>query len=175
MLFPYRHLKPKIHPSVFIAPTASIIGRVELAERVSIWFNTVIRADINAISVGKETNIQDSCVLHVTNVHPVILGERITVGHGAILHGCKVEDECMISMGAILLDGVVVGRGSLVAAGAVVAPNTQIPPNSLVMGIPGKVVRTLSSADQERISAGWQHYVEYAEIYKEQLAPSEKG
>jgi gamma-carbonic anhydrase len=170
MLFPYRHIQPKIHPSVFIAPTASIIGRVELAERVSIWFNTVIRGDINSITVGKETNIQDSCVLHVTNVHPVILGERITVGHGAILHGCKVEDECMISMGAILLDGVVVGRGSLVAAGAVVAPNTQIPANSLVMGIPGKVVRTLSVADQARITEGWQHYVEYAEIYKEQLS-----
>ncbi len=170
MLFPYQQNQPKIDPSVFVAPTASIIGRVELAARVSIWFNTVIRADINSISVGKETNIQDSCVLHVTNVHPVVLGERITVGHGAILHGCKVEDDCMISMGAILLDGVVVGRGSLVAAGAVVAPNTQIPPNSLVMGIPGKVVRTLSAADQSRISEGWQHYVEYAEIYKKQLA-----
>ncbi len=170
MLYPYKNTHPKIDPTVFIAPTAAIIGQVELAEKVSVWFNTVIRADINFIKIGRETNIQDSCVLHVTNVHPVLLGERITVGHGAILHGCKVEDECLISMGVILLDGVLVGRGSLVAAGAVVAPNTQIPPNSLVMGVPGKVVRTLSASDQARVTEGWQHYVEYAQMYKDQLA-----
>lgn len=169
MLIPYKEHHPKIEASVFIAPTATVIGRVELAAHVSIWFNTVIRADINSISIGPETNIQDGCLLHVTNVHPVVIGSRITVGHGAILHGCRIEDECLISMGAIILDGAVIGKGSLVAAGAVVAPNTQVPQNSLVMGVPGKVVRSLSPADQTRITEGWQHYVEYAAVYKRDL------
>ena len=163
-------MQPKVHPSAYIAPTAVVIGRVELHANVSVWFGTVLRGDINSITVGMNTNIQDGCILHVTNVYPVIMGERITVGHGAILHGCQVESDCLISMAAVILDGAVIGEGSIIAAGAVVAPKSQIPPGSLVMGVPGRVVRRLSEEERKRmLDDGWQHYVDNVKRYKETL------
>jgi carbonic anhydrase/acetyltransferase-like protein (isoleucine patch superfamily) len=166
MITAYENYKPSLHDSVFIAPTAVIIGRVEIGEGASVWFNSVVRGDINRISIGSNTNIQDGCLLHVTHKHALLVKERVTVGHGAILHGCTIEADCLISMGAIILDGASIGEGSIVAAGAVVAPSTIVPPNSLVMGIPAKVVREVTAEDRHKIDRGWQNYLHYSGIYR---------
>ncbi|HEY9713002.1 MAG TPA: gamma carbonic anhydrase family protein, partial [Chroococcales cyanobacterium] len=137
-----------------------------IKEGASIWFNCVLRGDINRIDIGSNTNIQDGCLLHVTHKHPLFVGERVTVGHGAILHGCRIEADCLISMGAVVLDGAVVGAGSIVAAGAVVAPSANVPPGSLVMGIPAKVVRQVTDDDKHKIDRGWQNYLHYSGIYR---------
>lgn len=126
----------------------------------------MIRADINRIDIGSNTNIQDGCLLHVTNKHGLHVGDRVTVGHGAILHGCRVEADCLISMGAVVLDGAVVGAGSIIAAGAVVAPGSQIPAGSLAMGVPAKVVRQVTDDDKHKIDRGWQNYLHYSGIYR---------
>jgi carbonic anhydrase/acetyltransferase-like protein (isoleucine patch superfamily) len=166
MLFPYETHTPELHESVFVAPTAVIIGRTKIAEGASIWFHSVVRGDINHIEIGKNTNIQDGCLLHVTIRNALVVGDRVTAGHGAILHGCKIESDCLISMGAIVLDGATIGKGSIVAAGAVVPPGTVVPPNSLVMGVPGKVVREVSLDDRDKVDRGWQNYLRYAGIYQ---------
>jgi carbonic anhydrase/acetyltransferase-like protein (isoleucine patch superfamily) len=166
MLFPYENYQPDVHETAFLAPTAVVIGRTKIAEGVSIWFHCVVRGDINQIEIGKNTNIQDGCLLHVTNRNALIVGERVTVGHGVILHGCKIESDCLISMGAVVLDGATVGAGSIIAAGAVVTPGTEVPPNSLVMGVPGKIVRSVSSDDRNKIDRGWQNYLRYSNIYR---------
>jgi gamma-carbonic anhydrase len=167
MIHPYNNQAPDIHESAFVAPTAVVIGKVKVGKSASIWFNSVARADINSIEIGDYTNIQDGCMLHVTNRNPLVIGERVTAGHGAILHGCHVESDCLIAMGAIVLDGAVIGSGSIVAAGAVVAPSTTIPPGSLVMGMPAKVVRSVTPEDRQKIERGWQNYVGYAASYRE--------
>lgn len=166
MILTINGCSPQIHSSAFVAENATIIGRVSIGEGASVWFQTVIRGDINEIKIGMNSNIQDGCLLHVTNAHSLIVGECVTVGHGAILHGCVVESSCLISMGAVVLDGAVIGSGSIVAAGAVVAPGSKIPANSLVMGIPAKVVRSVGEQDTAKIEAGWQHYLDYAKQYR---------
>lgn len=166
MLFPFENFRPEVHDSVFVAPTAVIVGRAHVAEGSSIWFHTVIRADINRIDIGSNTNIQDGCLLHVTNKHGLHVGDRVTVGHGAILHGCRVEADCLISMGAVVLDGAVIGAGSIIAAGAVVAPGSNIPAGSLAMGVPAKVVRQVTDEDKHKIDRGWQNYLHYSGIYR---------
>lgn len=166
MLYAYKGHKPDVHGSAFVAPNSVLVGQVRVGEQSSIWFNCVVRADINLITIGANTNIQDGCLLHVTNQHPCIVEDRVTAGHGAIIHGCHVESDCLIAMGAIVLDGVVVGAGSIVAAGAVIRPGTIIPPGSLVMGVPGKVVRPVGAEDRAKIDRGWQNYVEYAATYR---------
>lgn len=165
MLITFEDHKPTIAKDVFIAPSAILIGRVTLGEGVSIWFNSVLRGDINSIEVGDNTNIQDGCLLHVTHRNPLIVGARVTVGHGAILHGCKVEPDCLIAMGAIVLDHATIGRGSIVAAGCVVSPGKEIPPGSLVMGVPGKVMRAVTDEDRAQIEKGWQNYCHYSRTY----------
>ncbi|HEY9871139.1 MAG TPA: gamma carbonic anhydrase family protein [Candidatus Obscuribacterales bacterium] len=166
MLVSYAQKMPEVDASAFVAPTAVLIGRVTVGQRSSIWFNCVLRADINVIEIGTDTNIQDGCLLHVTSQYQCIIGDRVTVGHGAIVHGCRIESDCLIAMGAVVLDGAIVGSGSIVAAGAVVSPGSAIPAGSLVMGVPGKVVRGVSSEDRTRIERGWQNYVQYAATYK---------
>lgn len=138
---------PKIHPTAWVAPGAFVRGDVTLGEQVNVWYNAVLRGDQETITVGKASNIQDNCVLHGDAGCNVTVGEYVTVGHGAILHGCTVEDKCLIGMNAVVLDHAVVGAGSIVGAGAVVSAGTVIPPNSLVVGIPGKVKRTLTEED----------------------------
>ncbi len=138
---------PKIHPSAWVAPGAFLRGDVTVGEQVSIWYNAVLRADQETIAVGKGSNIQDNCVLHGDAGCDVTVGEFVTVGHGAILHGCTVEDKCLIGMNAVVLDHAVVGAGSIVGAGAVVSAGTIIPPKSLVVGIPAKVKKTLTDED----------------------------
>ncbi len=134
---------PVIDKKTYIAEGAQIVGMVQLKEFSSIWHNTVVRGDVNRIEVGRYTNIQDNCVVHVADEFSTIVGDFVTVGHGAILHGCTIEDHCLIGMGAVLLNGVVVGRGSIIAAGAVVTEGTNIPPYSMVVGVPARVLKTL--------------------------------
>ncbi len=165
MLYKYLDYSPEIDSSVYVAPTACIIGRAKIGAQSSVWFNTVIRADIHSIEIGSQTNIQDACILHVTNEHEVIIGDRVTVGHGAIMHGCTVESDCLIGMGAVILDGAIIKSGSLVAAGAVVSPGTIVPPDSLVMGVPGQVVRKIHERDKVGLARNWQNYIEYASTY----------
>ena len=167
MLYQYQDAKPQISDNAFIAPTAVVLGQVTVGAGSSIWFNCVLRGDINRITIGNNTNIQDGCLLHVTHRNPVVLEDRITAGHGAILHGCHIEADCLIAMGAIVLDGAVVGTGSIVAAGALIAPATTIPPESLVMGVPARVVRPVTRDDREKIERGWQNYVRYASSYRD--------
>ena len=137
----------KIHPTAWVAPGAILRGDITLGEQVSIWYNAVLRADQETITVGKGSNIQDNCVLHGDPGHDSTIGENVTVGHGAILHGCTVEDQCLIGMNAVVLDNTVIGKGSIVGAGAVVGSGQTIPPRSLVLGVPAKVKKTLTEAE----------------------------
>jgi len=152
-----------IDPTAFIAPGAQVLGAVSLGRTASVWYNAVIRADMEPITIGDESNIQDLSVLHVDEGVPCSIGRRVGVGHRAILHGCTVEDECLIGMGAILLNNVRVGSGSVIAAGAVLTEGTEIPPGSLVVGVPGRVVRPVDGALQARIRTTWEHYVTLAQ------------
>src|ERR1043165_716249 len=139
MIKPFNNTQPKIHESVFIAEDAVVIGDVEIGEDSSVWFGSVVRGDVNYIRIGARTNIQDHTIIHVnTGTHPTILEDEITVGHRVTLHGCYVESNCLIGIGAIVLDGARIGRNSLIAAGSLVTPNTQIPPGSMVMGAPAR-------------------------------------
>jgi len=155
-----------IDPSAFIARGAVVLGQVDLGCDVSVWYNSVIRGDTERVEVGEATNIQDLSMLHADPGFPCLIGARVTVGHRVILHGCTVEDECMIGMGSILLNGVRVGRGSVIGAGAVLTEGTQVPPGSLVLGIPGKVVREVPQAMRDRIDHAWRHYVEQSRKHK---------
>lgn len=139
--------KPVIHPSAYVAPGAFVRGDVTVGEQTNIWYNAVLRGDQEKITVGKATTIQDCCVLHGDAGCDVVVGDYVTVGHGAVLHGCTVEDNCLIGMNAVVLDHAVIGAGSIVGAGAVVASGTVIPPKSLVVGVPGKVKKTLTDED----------------------------
>ena len=150
LILPYLENQPEFGENIFLAPNTSVIGSVKLGNRVSIWFGSVLRGDIAPVEVGEGSNIQDNSVLHVADDAPCIVGKNVVVGHNAILHGCTVEDECLIGMGAIVLNYAVVGRGSIVGAGAVVTQKTIIPECSLVLGNPGKVIRQLTPEEIEK-------------------------
>lgn len=152
MLKEFEGILPIINEKAYVAEGAQLVGNVIMEEYSSVWHNVVARADINTIKLGKYTNVQDNAVLHVGDNEPTIIGDYVTVGHGAILHGCQVEDHCLIGMGTIVLNGAVIGRGSIIAAGALVKENEIIPPYSMVIGVPGKVVKTLPE-NTERIHA----------------------
>ncbi len=167
MIKPFQEKKPKIHETAFIAETAVIIGDVEIGEQSSVWFNSVLRGDVNYIRVGKRTNIQDGSIIHVSSkTHPTIIEDEVTLGHCVTLHGCYVETGCLIGIGAIILDGVRIGRNSLVAAGSLVTPNTQISPRSLVMGSPARVKRELTDEEIYKQARFWQNYTDLLMIYK---------
>mgnify|MGYP001615097228 CR=1 FL=1 len=155
---------PRVHPSVFLAEGVMVIGNVELGPDSSVWFNTVLRGDINAIRIGERTNIQDLCSFHVTHRNEVHIGSNVTIGHGAIVHGATVEDFCLIGMGATLLDGVRVGSNSLVAAGSLVREGFEIPEGMLVAGVPASVKRTLTKEERESIGRSADNYVKYAQL-----------
>ena len=158
---------PKIHESVFLAAGARIIGDVELAENVSIWFNTVVRGDIERIRIGRNTNIQDNATIHVTHFsNPVWIGEGVTVGHGAVLHGCTIKDRALVGMKAVVLDRAVIGEESLVAAGSVVLGGTIVPPGMLVGGIPAKVIRPLRDEERAMVGEGAANYRMYIQHYR---------
>lgn len=143
MIAEFEGITPTIDDKTYIADGAKVIGAVTMKEFSSLWFNVVARGDVNRIEIGRYTNIQDNCVVHVADEYPTIIGDYVTVGHNAIIHGCTIEEHCLIGMGAVVLNGAVVGKGSIIAAGAVVRENQVIPPHSLVVGVPGKVVKSM--------------------------------
>lgn len=148
-----------IHPTAFIAPTAVVLGDVTLGASSSVWYHAVLRGDMAPIVVGEASNVQDGTIVHVDEGQPALIGARVGIGHRAVLHGCTVEDDCLIGMGSVLLNGVRIGTGSVVAAGAVVPEGMQIPPGSLVMGVPARVARPVDESLRTRIRGTWQHYV----------------
>jgi len=167
---------PKISPGVFLAPNATVIGEVCIGQGSSVWFNAVVRADINEITIGERTNLQDGVVVHVSDgEHSTHIGNDVTVGHNAVLHGCRVNDGCLIGMQATILDGAVIGEGSLVAAGSVVAPGTLVPSGSLVMGAPASVRRKLSGSEQNDLLASASRYVDYTQGYLPVTASTDCG
>lgn len=157
---------PTVHPTAWIDSSAQVIGKVWLGARSSIWFNCVVRGDVNEIRIGEETNIQDLSCLHVLKDRfSLHLGNRVTVGHSVTLHGCSIGDLCLIGMGATVLDGAQIGDGCIVAAGSLVAPGAVIPPGSMVVGSPGKVKRPLNDAERELLVRSAANYVEYSRQY----------
>ena len=167
MLRPYRSIVPRVHPTAFVDDSAQVIGSVEIGEESGIWMNAVLRGDVNTIRVGRQTNLQDGCIVHVMRgTHPTWLGDQVTVGHGAILHGCTVRDRCLIGVGAILLNGAEIGEESIVAAGTLVTEGTTFPPRSLVMGRPGIRKRDLRDDEVAGILAYAARYVEHREDYQ---------
>ena len=169
MLRPYRGQLPRVHPTAFIDASAQVIGDVEIGEESSVWMCAVIRGDVHWIRVGRRTSIQDGTVVHaMTGTHPTSIGDNVTIGHGAIVHGCTIENLCLIGMGAILLNGARVGAGSIVAAGTLLTENMKVPPKSLVMGSPGKVRRLLTQAEMADIQLYADRYVGYRLDYMDE-------
>jgi carbonic anhydrase/acetyltransferase-like protein (isoleucine patch superfamily) len=168
LLRSYRGVSPRVAANAYVDASAQVIGDVEIGELSSVWMNAVLRGDVHFIRIGRETNIQDGSVLHgMRGRFPVILGDRVTVGHNATLHGCVVEDDCLIGMGAVVLNGARVGRGSMVGAGALVTERSEVPANSLFLGAPASFRKTLGEADLETIRAYAARYVEYRADYLE--------
>ncbi|MBP2132437.1 carbonic anhydrase/acetyltransferase-like protein (isoleucine patch superfamily) [Methanomicrobium sp. W14] len=146
----------------FIAENATIVGNVNLGKNTGIWYGAVLRADKDSITVGDGSNVQDNCVIHVSKQRPVNIGRYVTIGHGAIVHGCTIKDRVLVGMGAIILNGAVIGEDTIIAAGAVVTENKTIPPGSLVMGVPGKVVRELDGDQKKSIVKNAEVYIDLA-------------
>ena len=167
IIVPFSGNSPAAPDSAWLAPNATLIGAVTLGDRSSVFYGAVLRADSDSITIGADTNLQDNVTVHCDSGKPTTVGERVSVGHGAILHGCTVEDDCLIGMGATVLNGAVVGAGSLVAAGAVVLEGTVVPPGSLVAGVPGKVRRELSDEERAGIRANASHYLELAAAHRD--------
>ena len=159
-------VRPTIHESAFAAPTADIIGDVTLAAGASVWFGCVLRADIAPITVGARSNVQDLTVVHVDRGKPTRIGEDVAIGHRAIIHGCEIGDGCLIGMGAIVLSGARIGAGSIVAAGALITEGMEVPPGSLVVGLPGRVVRPADGGLQARARATVESYYHLKEQYR---------
>jgi carbonic anhydrase/acetyltransferase-like protein (isoleucine patch superfamily) len=158
--------RPQVHDTAFVAPGAVVIGRVELGPESSVWYGTVLRADGDLVSLGARSNLQDGTVVHSDPGRPVLIGSGVSVGHRAVVHGCTVEDDVLIGMGAVLLNGCVVGTGSIVAAGAVIREGMVVPPRSLVTGVPGQVRRETSEDDLVRIRQNAVNYVEVLPVYR---------
>ncbi len=158
---------PVIHPTAFIAPGADVLGDVRLGPEASVWYQCVLRGDIAAITVGARSNVQDLTMVHVDEGFPCTIGAGVGVGHRCILHGCTIEDDCLIGMGSVLLNGVHVGTGSVIGAGAVVPEGMDIPPGSLVLGVPARIKRPVDDALRGRIRLTVEHYVRLARLHAE--------
>ena len=161
----YVHHTPRIHPSAFVAESADLIGAVEVGKDASVWYQVVIRADDEPVTIGAETNVQDGSIIHIDAGMPTVLGKGVTVGHRAIVHGAVVEDHVLISMGAVILSGARIGAHSIIGAGALVLENMEVPPGSLVVGVPGRVLRPVTDEQIERIHRTAEGYVERGGIY----------
>jgi len=174
MIYPFKQWEPAMADNVWIAQSADVIGNVTLGEDTAVWFGCVVRGDVHRIEIGNRTNIQDLSMIHVTHYkksdmsdgHPTIIGNDVTVGHRVMLHGCTIEDACLIGMSATILDGAVIGRESIVGAGSLVTKNKTFPPRSLIMGSPAKVVRPLSDQEVEELYASARRYVDFKEEYR---------
>ncbi|MFF3570574.1 gamma carbonic anhydrase family protein [Nocardia jiangxiensis] len=158
---------PQVEDTAWVAPNATVIGRVRLGAEVGIWYSAVLRGDLEDISVGPRTNIQDGCVLHADPGFPLTVGEGVSVGHNAILHGCTIGDNVLVGMGATVLNGAVIGEGSLIAANALIPEGAQIPPGSLVAGVPGKVRRELGEAELDRIRLNATVYLHNLAVHRD--------
>jgi len=169
MIRSFRGITPRIAVSAYIDPSAQLIGDVSVGERSSVWPNASLRGDTGPIRIGSETNIQDNCALHEDDGFPLIVGDRVTVGHSATLHGCTVENDTVIGIGATVLNGARIGTGSVVAAGSLVPEGMEVPPSTLVMGVPAKPRRTVSDEERTRFAENAKHYVEKARTYREEL------
>jgi carbonic anhydrase/acetyltransferase-like protein (isoleucine patch superfamily) len=165
MIRPYRGHTAQVASSAYVDPSAQVIGEVSIGERSSVWPCVVIRGDVGLIRIGSETNIQDNSTLHSDEGFPLTIGDRVTVGHQAMLHGCTIGDGCLIGIGAIVLNGATVGAGSVIAAGALVPEGMEVPPESVVMGVPGKVRRNVTAEEKERFDLNLRHYLEKTELY----------
>ena len=166
MVTNYLEKRPDVERASFLAPSADIVGEVFLAKDVTVWFNATVRGDMASIKIGEGTNIQDNAVVHVNTDMPTSIGKGVTVGHGAIIHACTIGNDCLIGMGAIILDEAVIGDECLVAAGALVTPRKQFPPRSLIVGSPAKAVRTLTDEEIQDIRENGNHYIEMGNNYR---------
>ena len=166
MIRSYEGKTPMVPPSCYVDQSAQLIGDVELGEQASVWMNAVLRGDVNSIRLGARSNVQDCAVLHgMRYLYPVIVGEMVTIGHNATVHGCVLEDEVLVGIGAVILNNARVGEGSIIAAGAVIPEQMVIPANSLVAGVPGKIKKTLGDDDRKMILKYAQNYLDYTAIY----------
>jgi len=166
MIRSYQGKMPAIPESCYVDPSAQVIGDVELGEQASIWMNAVVRGDVNSIRIGARSNVQDCAVLHgMRHLYAVSVGEMVTIGHNATVHGCTLEDNVLVGIGAVILNDARIGEGSIIAAGAVIPEHAVIPPRSLVVGVPGKVKKTLGEEDQKMIARYAQNYLDYTAIY----------
>ncbi len=165
MKFSYQGITPKVAADVFIAQGAQIIGNVEIGQGSSIWPNAVLRGDVARITIGQKTNIQDNSTLHVDSKYSLTIGNEVTIGHNAILHGCTIGDNVLIGMGAIVLDGAKIGDQCLIGAGSLIPPGKEIPPRSLVVGSPGRVKRTLNDTEITALKTSASGYAQKAQIY----------
>ncbi len=169
-LFPYNNIFPKLHKSVFLASGAKIIGDVEIGENSSVWYNTVVRGDVNYIKVGSMTNVQDCSMLHVTNgKFPLIIGSKVTIGHSVTLHGCVLKNLCLIGMNSTVLDGAVIEEKAMVAAGALIKPGFVVPSGKLAAGVPAKVIRDLTKEELEEFDKSAERYTDYTKITVDSL------
>ncbi|GFE20352.1 gamma carbonic anhydrase family protein [Streptomyces libani] len=174
LISPVGGKEPRVDQKAFTAPTSVVLGEVTMGPGASVWYHTVLRADCGPIVLGADSNIQDNCTVHVDPGFPVTVGERVSVGHNAVLHGCTVEDDVLIGMGATVLNGAHIGEGSLVAAQALVPQGMQVPPGSLVAGVPAKVKRQLTDEERETIKLNAVMYLELAARHREDV-PDAKG
>ena len=165
MLLEYAGKRPDVASDAFVAETAVVLGSVTLGPGASVWFNAVLRGDKEQIAIGERTNVQDNCTIHVDPGFPVSVGAGVTIGHGAIVHGCTVEDNCLIGMGAMVLNGARIGRDSLVGAGALVTEGKAIPPGSLVVGVPARVLRELTPEEIEGLRRSAQGYYDHSRTF----------
>ncbi len=164
-LYKYEDLYPSVHETVFLADGVKIVGDVSIGKDSSIWYNSVIRGDVHYVKIGEMTNVQDLCMLHVTNgKYPLNIGNRVTIGHSVKLHGCTIEDLALLGIGSIILDGAIVESNSIVAAGAVVKPNFVVPSGKLVAGVPAKIVRDLTQVEIDDLKTSSERYKKYTEI-----------
>lgn len=165
MLLKFKEFYPIVHAKAWIAPSADLIGDIEIGENSSVWFNCVLRADVNSIRIGKNTNVQDLSMIHTDTHTQTILGDNVTIGHKVMLHGCEVQNNCLIGMSATILDGAVIGEGSIVGANSLVTQGKKFPPRSLIMGSPAKVVKALDKDDVDGLIKHAEHYVDYKNDY----------
>ena len=163
----YLSVTPTIDPSAYVADTAALIGAVTVGKHASVWFHVVIRADDEPIIIGEGSNVQDGSILHIDPGYPTVLGKYVTVGHRAVVHGAEIADNVLISMGSIILTGAKIGENSIIGAGAVVTERMVVPPNSVVLGIPGRVVKQVTDEQIERIRKTAEAYIERGKMYKQ--------
>ncbi|HLZ48795.1 MAG TPA: gamma carbonic anhydrase family protein [Candidatus Limnocylindria bacterium] len=168
-LYGFRGKTPRVHPTAFVAPTAVLIGDVTLREHASVWFGTVLRGDMDRIEIGARSNVQDNCTIHTDENEPTIVGEDVTIGHNALVHSSVIENNVLIGQASVLVGGCVIGTGSIIGAGAVVREQMTVPPHSLVVGVPGRVVREAKPEDERWTVRAAEHYVELGGWYRDNI------